>query len=583
METDVGCEVTLMGGFGVRVDGRPVPSGAWNRRRAAELVKILALERSHRLHREQILEALWFHLAPAAAAANLRKAVHYARRALGSEAAIVSSLEMVELWPDGRVTVDAVRFERVARAALRANDPVAIAHAAALYEGELLPEDRYAPWAEEPRARLRLLALRVLKAASQWERVLEIDPADEEAHRGLMEQALASGDRIGAIRQFRQLRERLRIDVGMGPDEESVTLYERALIGNEHERPSVVERVWALLARGVVHLKSGDLDQAELSGELARSLATSAALSKEFGEASALLGIVANERRQWKEVFRSEFIDAVTSSRGIAASIFDAHLCIAEFCLFGLSDHREIVHYASELLQVARRSGSVQGRALAELFLGEGALVSDRLSSAQVHLTNAAEFHRQARAVAGHVITIQRLAELAVARGGHGQAGRLLRGGLRLADSSPMAPHLIVRMHEGLVGAATGLAERKVVEEAEASLDARVVCPPCSIGFKLAAAKAFARSGRADLARRRTEDSEQLARMWPGGPWHAAIWEARGETRRAQGDEQAASVMFREAAERFAEAGRPRDAARCRAASQRVGQSSAAVGVERAD
>jgi hypothetical protein len=96
----------------------------------------------------------------------------------------------------------------------------------------------------------------------------------------------------------------------------------------------------------------------------------------------------------------------------------------------------------------------------------------------------------------------------------------------------------------------------------------RVVCPPCSIGFRLAAAKAFARSGRLDLAPRRFADAEHLARMWPGGPWYAALWEALGELRRAQGDEEAATVMLREAADRFAEAGRLRDEARCRAAAR---------------
>ena len=56
--------------------------------------------------------------------------------------------------------------------------------------------------------------------------------------------------------------------------------------------------------------------------------------------------------------------------------------------------------------------------------------------------------------------------------------------------------------------------------------------------------------------------------MWPGGPWHAAMWEARGELRRAQGDEEAAVVMFREAERRFEAADRPRDAARCRSSAE---------------
>ena len=36
-------DIRLLGQFAVRVDGQPVPAGAWRHKRAAELVKILAL------------------------------------------------------------------------------------------------------------------------------------------------------------------------------------------------------------------------------------------------------------------------------------------------------------------------------------------------------------------------------------------------------------------------------------------------------------------------------------------------------------------------------------------------------------
>jgi hypothetical protein len=99
------------------------------------------------------MDALWPNLAPQAAAANLRKAVHFARRTLGSESAIGTKAEMIALWPEEAVLVDATRFENAARAALAANDRAAATHAATLYEGELLPDDRYASWASEPRER----------------------------------------------------------------------------------------------------------------------------------------------------------------------------------------------------------------------------------------------------------------------------------------------------------------------------------------------------------------------------------------------------------------------------------------------
>jgi hypothetical protein len=45
--------------------------------------------------------------------------------------------------------------------------------------------------------------------------------------------------------------------------------------------------------------------------------------------------------------------------------------------------------------------------------------------------------------------------------------------------------------------------------------------------------------------------------------WVAALWEARGVQRRAQGSEERATAAFGEAAARYAEHGRPLDKVRC--------------------
>ena len=78
--------VTLLGGFCAAVDGTTVADTAWRLKKARELVKLLALARGHRLHREQAMDVLWRDRAPAAAANNLHQAVHVARRALGADA-----------------------------------------------------------------------------------------------------------------------------------------------------------------------------------------------------------------------------------------------------------------------------------------------------------------------------------------------------------------------------------------------------------------------------------------------------------------------------------------------------------------
>jgi DNA-binding SARP family transcriptional activator/pimeloyl-ACP methyl ester carboxylesterase len=219
-------QVQLLGRFAVRVGERGVPDAAWRQRRARDLVKLLALAPGHRLHREQAIDALWPELAPEAGAANLHKAAHYARTALGGRDAVVLRAEQVRLWPGAPVEVDAERFEAEAEAALRAGHAHECARAAAGYAGELLPEDRYDQWVQQPRERLRRLYLDLLRGAELWERVVAEEPTDEAACRALMRRQLAAGNARAALSQFHLLRAALARELGVAPSAESLELYQ---------------------------------------------------------------------------------------------------------------------------------------------------------------------------------------------------------------------------------------------------------------------------------------------------------------------------------------------------------------------
>src|SRR4029453_15189051 len=81
-------EITLLGGFAVRCDGHAVPAPAWRRRQAAAVVKLLALSPGYRLHREQLIDALWPEDALGEAAPKLHKPAPYARRAADAPCAL---------------------------------------------------------------------------------------------------------------------------------------------------------------------------------------------------------------------------------------------------------------------------------------------------------------------------------------------------------------------------------------------------------------------------------------------------------------------------------------------------------------
>jgi len=220
--------VELLGGFRVTVGARVVAEESWRLRKAAALVKLLALEPTHRLHREQVMDLLWPRLGPRPAANNLHRTLYSARRVLEPDhvAAPESGYlrlrgEQLELCPGGSLWVDVGVFEEAAAKAMRLRDPAAYRAAVDLYAGELLPEDRYEPWAEERREGLRqryislLLELAGLHeepapAIEALARVVAEQPTHEAAHAGLMRLYARSGRCDEALNQYQRLREDLR-------------------------------------------------------------------------------------------------------------------------------------------------------------------------------------------------------------------------------------------------------------------------------------------------------------------------------------------------------------------------------------
>jgi DNA-binding SARP family transcriptional activator len=555
------CVIRLLGGFQVEVDGRPVPADAWRHRRGADLVKLLALSSAHSAHRGQVMELLWPNLDRESGAANFRKAIHFARRALGGPQSIAAEHEMLTLWPQGDLVIDVERFEAAAKEALTTGmRPEAAAEQCA---GELLPADRYAEWTEPRREHVRFLCLELWRAAGRWERVLEIDHSDEEAHRALMQRHLAAGNRQAAIRQFQRLREVLRVDLGVGPDAETVALFEQALAMEGPEPPSLAERAQALIAHGLMAWNRRELDQAERIADEVHELAREHQLARELGEASTLLGMVAFARGRWVDRFRREFESALHLSSEQSPFLFEAHLCLAETML-GSADCASVAALARELLPAASQAGSRHGEALAGLLIGQSELLTGHISVAESHLSAAADLFEQLRSGAGQVLARVSLAEIENQRGRRAAAREILADVLPLAEASELAPHLLVRVFAGRLATADGEeAQLEALDEVERSLRPGAACSPCSIGMRIQGVLACARAGEVARARRCLAEAEALAGMWQGGPWRAATWEARAAVRLAEGDQEQAAALFREASALFAEWGRAIDSARC--------------------
>lgn len=238
--------IHLLGGFAVSVDARDLPTERWPSLRAAHLVQLLSLQPRHRLTRDVVIDALWPQLDPTAGAANLRKATHHARQALGRHDAIVVQGTEISLWPARPVVIDAELFERQADAALAQRDAAVCADVARLYTGDLLPGARYEAWTEAGRERLRSRQVDLLRASAQWDRLVDIEPTDEPAHRALMQRELAAGNRAAALRWYAHLRESLQQLLGVLPERQTEALYERCVAGLQASGPAFVGRALAL-------------------------------------------------------------------------------------------------------------------------------------------------------------------------------------------------------------------------------------------------------------------------------------------------------------------------------------------------
>ncbi|CAN5688401.1 BTAD domain-containing putative transcriptional regulator [soil metagenome] len=214
----------LLGTFQVSIDGQPIPDRAWRQRRAAAIVKLLALEPSHRLHRERLIDLLWPDLSYNAGLNNLRQALYHARQPF--QAAGISSGSILQRDGDSiiladrdLVWVDVHAFQQAVILARQAPSPESIRSALTLYGGDLLTDDLYATWAESHRTALRSSYLELLtrlgnlyvesgepfQAIDAFQRLIQEEPAWEQAHRALMRLYAETGQPKLALVQYDQL------------------------------------------------------------------------------------------------------------------------------------------------------------------------------------------------------------------------------------------------------------------------------------------------------------------------------------------------------------------------------------------
>lgn len=232
-----GVRLVLLGGFEVRIEGRPVQLAMT----AQRVVAFVALH-DRPVRRVYVAGSLWFDVPEERAAASLRSALWRIHRYCGL---IEAAGELLRLDPC--VQVDLREAEALARRGLRADGGDDLEVDASGLAWDLLP-GWYDDWVLIERERFRQLRLRSLDAlcdrlsgAGRVGDALDVgllsvagEPLRESAHRAVVRAHLADGNVSEALRQYRLCEQLLREQLGIAPSERMSELI-RGLDGLETE------------------------------------------------------------------------------------------------------------------------------------------------------------------------------------------------------------------------------------------------------------------------------------------------------------------------------------------------------------
>jgi DNA-binding SARP family transcriptional activator/tetratricopeptide (TPR) repeat protein len=233
--------LTLLGGFQARQgSGRALTLSG---KKARALLAYLGVHPGMIQQRETLTALLWGEVPGDQARHSLRQTLVDLRRVLpnGKVPVLLTEGDGLALNP-ARVEVDVGTFELLAKQ----GKPAALERAAALYTGDLLAgfalrEPAFEEWLRTERDRLREAALRTLRrllaaqtSGAELERavqtgvkLLAIDPLQEPVHRAVMELYEKLGRRSAALRQYHLCAEMLQRELGIPPDAETRSLFER--------------------------------------------------------------------------------------------------------------------------------------------------------------------------------------------------------------------------------------------------------------------------------------------------------------------------------------------------------------------
>lgn len=227
--------IQLLGGFAVSRDQERAVAVAARKTRA--LLAYLALGAGRAHDREKLCNLLWSDRGDKQARDSLRQALMELRDVFAGlqPSPLLTDHDKISLGGVD-IEVDAIEFETLAGS----SDPNDLRRAAELYDGDLLDgigvkDPVFEEWLASERRRYRDVAISVLRklldhekgatASAVAQRLLALDPSQEEGHRALMRAHAETGDIAAALRQYQTCRDILRRDLDISPSSQTEALH----------------------------------------------------------------------------------------------------------------------------------------------------------------------------------------------------------------------------------------------------------------------------------------------------------------------------------------------------------------------
>ncbi len=233
--------IRALGRVQVLIDGKAVPSNAWQAQAARDLLFLL-LANSEGMTKEAIGAIFWPDSSPSQLKLQFKNTIYRLRHALDLDAVILED-DNYRFNPTLDYEYDVESFlsklEQAKAAENNVKEIAALKAATRLYKGPYLTDsvDTWV-WSERERlnkayveAMLRLIELHMKSGEYQLalgfcQEVLSNDPCLEEAHRQAMRAHAAIGNTAAVVRQFERCQQSLLQEVNLSPSPQTRALYE---------------------------------------------------------------------------------------------------------------------------------------------------------------------------------------------------------------------------------------------------------------------------------------------------------------------------------------------------------------------